>query len=115
FATRFVTPRLFDDVFSGKWWNAETLPQHLPQRARVADVVLADDQHLPEGLGEHVEMTDRGLVSVAGGDDGVEDLKRASAVFCRDSVGEFVERALLGGEHHGLHVAQRYALLFANV
>ena len=33
FATRFVTPGLANDVFRRKRWQAEALPQRLPERA----------------------------------------------------------------------------------
>ena len=41
--------------------------------------------------------------------------RERGAVFGGDGVGEFVERALLGGQHHGLDVAQRDVLLLPGI
>src|SRR5208337_249617 len=61
FPTRFVTPRLTDDIFCRKRRKAEPLPQCLPEGARVANVALEDDQHLPKGARKHVQVADGGL------------------------------------------------------
>ena len=41
--------------------------------------------------------------------------ERAHAIFRGDRVGEFIERTLFGGEHHGLDIAERDFLFFAHV
>src|SRR5579859_3975628 len=60
-------------------------------------------------------MADRGLFAVAGAKNGIEDGQRFRPVFGADGVGEFVQRALFGGQDHGLNVAERDLFSFADV
>src|SRR5260370_192609 len=61
----FVATGLFDDVVSGEWGHAEALPQRRPEHALIAHVALENHQHLAEGFGQHVNVSDGGLFAVA--------------------------------------------------
>ncbi len=60
-------------------------------------------------------MSDGGFLAFAGREHGIHHFKRADAFAGGDRVRELVERPLLGGQHHGFHVAQRDPLFFSDV
>src|SRR5258708_11113721 len=115
FAAGFVAPRLFDDVVGGEWRHAEALPQRRPKHPVVAGVALENDQHLAKGFRQHVDVADGSFLAVAGGQDCIQHFQGAHAIFRGDGVGQFIQGPLLGGEHNGLPVAQRYAVLGPDV
>src|ERR1035437_2275151 len=63
FAAGFVAAGLADEVFGGEGRHAEALPENGPDGAGVAHILLEDDEHLAEGAGEHVEVSDGGIFS----------------------------------------------------
>src|SRR6185437_12760874 len=66
-AAVLVAAGLANEVIGREGRNAESLPKGLPDGALVADVLLKDHEHLAEGAGQHVEVTDgRVLACVAG-------------------------------------------------
>ena len=60
-------------------------------------------------------MPDGGVVAVAGGKNRVDDGQRARTILGRDGIGQLIKRALLGGQHHRLDVAEGDAFFFADV
>ena len=60
-------------------------------------------------------MADGRVCAVAGGKQRVEDFEGAHSVLGRNRIGQFIERALFRGEHHGFDIAERNFFLFAGV
>src|SRR5262249_21878511 len=83
--------------------------------ARVAHVFFQYYQHLPESSREHVQVPDGGVITLGGGEQGIEHSKGAGFVLGGDRVSEFVEGTLLGGEHHSLHIAESDLPVLAHI
>src|SRR5436309_458074 len=60
-------------------------------------------------------MSDGGLLAFASGENCIQNFQCADAIFGGDRVGQFIQRPLLGGEHHGFYIAESDALLIAGV
>src|SRR4029077_2349504 len=95
--------------------HTEPLPQRCPEHALVADVAFQNHQHLAEGFGQHVDVSNGGFFTVSRGQNRVQHFECAHAVFGGGGVRQFIERSLLGGKHHGFNVSKREAFLLTHV
>ena len=62
-----VTAGLRDECVSGEGSDAEAGPEDLPHCALIADLLLVEHEHLPEGFCEGEDVTDGGVLSALAG------------------------------------------------